>query len=317
MLRQAALRVLIRTLLRPGLDPRVPVSVQRRIISVATRLRRLPRSVRCEQITLGGIPVQQLTPVAGASQRALIFLHGGGYILGSPETHRNLSSHLSLTADCSVYAPQYRLAPEHPFPAALNDALAVYRALLAQGLECHQIAISGDSAGGGLALALTLRLRDEQLPLPAALCLLSPWVDLTLSGESQYSKAKLDPLLKRSWGEANVAHYSGSADASHPLISPLFANYHGMPPMLIQCGSDEIVLSDSERLAERARAAGVKVDLNVCQGLWHDFQLFAGLMPAATTAVREAGDYLRRQWRAPVSRARPGIPHGQASAFGL
>lgn len=293
---QAVFRTVVRLLLRPSFNPRVSIAWQRRIAIIATRMRFLPRDVRCEMTTLGGVPTQLLTAVDASGDRAVIYLHGGAYILGSPETHRNLAAHLAQAAQCVVYTPDYRLAPEHPYPAALDDALAVYRALLAQGLSGGQIAISGDSAGGGLSLALAQRIRAEKLPAPASLYLLSPWTDLTLSGETAKTCADIDPLITRAWGAAGAAHYAGNKPLTDPLVSPLFADYRGMPSMLIQCGSDEVLRSDSERVAERAMAANVDVQLKVFQGLWHVFQMFAGMMPASSAAVREAGDYLQSRW---------------------
>ncbi len=296
MLIQNVFRGVVRLVLRPTFNPRVSIAWQRRIASIATRLRLLPHSVHCENTTLGGIPAQQLTASEISGNHAVLYLHGGAYVLGSPESHRNLASHLAQAAQCVVYTIAYRLAPEHPYPAALDDALTAYCALLTQGLNGSQIALSGDSAGGGLALALALRLRDEKLPAPAALYLLSPWTDLTLSGETAKTCAEIDPMITAAWGAAGAAHYAGTTPLTDPLLSPLFADYHDMPPMLIQCGSDEVLRSDSERLAERASAAGVDVQLKVHQGLWHVFQLFAGMMPAATTAVRDAGAYLQSRW---------------------
>lgn len=295
MLMQTLLRGVVRAVIRPTFNPAVSIPRQRSLLTMATRLRLMPRDVRCEMTMLGGVAAQRLT-AANADGCAVLYLHGGAYCAGSPETHRNLASHLAHAAGCTVYTLDYRLAPEHPFPAGLDDALAAYCALLAQDRVPTQLAIAGDSAGGGLTLALAQRIRDEKLPLPAALYLLSPWVDLTFTGETLMTRAAVDPMVTEAWIRAGAAHYVGTNDPANPLISPLFADCGGLPPMLIQVGSDEILNSDAERLAARAKAAGVDVQLSVHPGLWHVFQVFAGMLPPATTAVRVAGEYLRRCW---------------------
>lgn len=224
-------------------------------------------------------------------RRVMLYLHGGGYTLGSPQTHRGLASHLAAAARCNLLLPDYRLAPEHSYPAALDDAVAAYRALLDR-FRPRNIVIAGDSAGGGLALCTAISLRDAGLPLPAALVLLSPWTDLTLSGETIVSKADVDPMLSRAWLQRAGDAYRGALAASDPRVSPLNAVLDGLPPMLIQVGSDEILLSDAQRLADRARAVGLDVRLQVEEGLWHDFQVHAGVLKAADAAIQRIAAFV-------------------------
>lgn len=295
MVMQTLLRGVVRGVIRPTFNPRVPIARQRKLLALATRLRFLPAGLSCETVTLGTVPAQRIS-VAKPGAGVLLYLHGGAYSSGSPETHRNLCSHLAQAAACTVYTLDYRLAPEHPFPAGLDDAEAAYRTLLAQGVKSTQIAIAGDSAGGGMALALAQRIRAAGLPAPALLYLLSPWSDLTFSGESIKTRAGVDPMVTEPWIRAGADMYIAGGDARDPLISPVFADYQGLPPMLVQWGGDEILYSDCQRVVERARAAGVDVEFEVFDGLWHVFQVFAGMLPAATTALREAAQVMQRRW---------------------
>lgn len=238
-----------------------------------------------------GVPGLWLRHRDGDDRRVILYLHGGGYTLGSPDTHKGLASHLAAYTRASVLMPDYRLAPEHPYPAALDDAVAAYRALLDRYPPAH-IVIGGDSAGGGLALCAAIALRDAGLPLPSALLLISPWTDLTLSGESITSKTQIDPMLARGWLERAAAAYRGSLALVDARLSPLNAVLDGLPPMLIQVGSDEILLSDSQRLEQRARAAGLDVRLQIEPGLWHDFQVHAGVLKASDAAIQRMADFL-------------------------
>ncbi len=190
----------------------------------------------------------------------------------------------------------YRLAPEHPFPAALEDALTAYRWLLAEGVSPARMAIAGDSAGGGLTLATAVSLREGGDPLPAALALISPWSDLTFSGDTIHTLADVDPVLKVD-GKPLVDYYTAQHNPAAPLISPLFADLHGLPPLFIQVGSDEILLNDSTRLAEKARLAGVDVTLEVWKGMWHVFQVFAPYVPEAQKAIEQMAAYIEAHTR--------------------
>lgn len=284
----------IRSTIRPlWANERLPVPVLRRITGGLLANGWVPRAVAVTEQTLGGRAVEVLAPKAGAGERVVFFVHGGGYVVCSPRTHRPLTARLALALEATVYAPSYRLAPEFPFPHGLNDVLAAYRALLASGVSADRITLMGDSAGGGLALALALSVRDQGLPLPSAMVLISPWTDLTLSGESLRTKAKADHMLTLRWIRAKTPLYAGRTAPDHPLMSPLFADLRGLPRTLVQTGSEEILLSDSTRLAERAAAAGWPLTLTVWQGLWHDFQLLGDLLPEADDALAAISRFVR------------------------
>jgi len=281
---------LVRLTLRPVLSPLVPLGFQRVWGAVAALSTQGPKDCASAPLMLERVPALRLTPATARPGRALLYLHCGAYVIGGPASHAKLAAQLGHAAGCEVFFPDYRLAPESPFPAALDDAIAAWQGLLARGWTAQQLAIAGDSAGGGLALATVLALRERQLPLPRALVLLSPWTDLTLSGESHASKAAADPMLKRSWLAFGAARYAGALPLDDPRLSPLFADLSGLPPMLIQVGSEEILLSDAERLAQRA-GAGAK--LSRYDGVWHDFQVHAGMLAESDRALAEIGEFLK------------------------
>ncbi len=224
----------------------------------------------------------------------LLYLHGGAYLVGSCRTHRQMVSHIARAAGINVLVPEYRLAPEDPFPAAIDDAVGVYRSLLEDGFNGADIFIGGDSAGGGLTVATLLSLRHAGLPMPAAAVLLSPYLDVTASGESATTRAEQDPWFDAKDMHIVADHYCGEGvDLQNPLISPVFANVAGLPPTFIQVGDDEILLSDSTRLAEKMTAAGLDVEIEIWPGMWHVFQLFIGKMPESRRAIRRIGAYLK------------------------
>ena len=228
-----------------------------------------------------------------ASDRVLLYLHGGAYMMGSARTHRDLAARFSQAAGIRVLVPNYRLAPENPYPAALEDATAVYGWLLDQGFKPEHIAIAGDSSGGNLAVVTLLALREAGVPLPAAAILLSPWTDMTLSGESVLTRAEVDPMIKLGKASEQFAYYVGNHDPTNPLISPIFANLHGLPPLLIHVGNDEVLLDDSVRLADRAGAAGTEVKLKVWEGMWHVFQSLAIRLPEGRASIEELGAFVK------------------------
>lgn len=204
----------------------------------------------------------------------ILYLHGGAYTLGSIKTHRSLASMLANHTQMQVLLPEYRLAPEAPFPAGLEDAAAAYRWLLKNGISADELIIAGDSAGGGLALATLLQLRDTDRRLPAGAVLLSPWTDLTMSGKSARSKAHLDFILNCKHLTRMAQLYAGGQDLHHPLISPVFADLSDLPPILIQVGTDEILLDDATRLAGRAEKDGCEITLEIFDGMFHAFHMF-------------------------------------------
>lgn len=232
---------------------------------------------------------------APAPDTAVLYLHGGGYTLGSHRTHAALASHLARAGSTTVVVPDYRLAPEHPYPAALEDALKVYGALL-DTYDASRLAIAGDSAGGGLALSLVVALRAAGLPLPAALVLISPWTDLTLDGGTHQTLRSRDPMLSARWLRRAADGYRGELSLTDARISPLLADLRGLPPTLVQVGGDEILLDDARRLAERAWAVGVDLRMEIEPGMWHDFQLQAALLQRAAAAVTRIGRFLRHHW---------------------
>jgi acetyl esterase/lipase len=228
-----------------------------------------------------------------ATDKVLLYFHGGGYYRGSMNTVREMVSRMSRASGLTVLNVGYRLAPEHPFPAAVDDAVAAYGWLLEQGLAPGSIAVGGDSAGGGLALALMLAMRDSGRPLPGAAVCLSPWVDLTQSGQSYVTRVHEDPSITKPYLDHAAGLYLNGADAAGPLASPIFAKLAGLPPLLIQVGTAEVLLDDARSLAAAARAAGVKVELDEWEGMVHVWQNSGPALPEGKAAVEKIGAWLR------------------------
>jgi monoterpene epsilon-lactone hydrolase len=228
-----------------------------------------------------------------ARTRCILYFHGGAYIAMSARTHRCLTSRLAIWSDARLFALDYRLAPEHPFPAALDDALAAWHAMIASGMPPSRIVIAGDSAGGGLALSLLVALRDAGDQLPAAAVLFSPWTDLAATGESIVGNDAADPMFVGSWIGRHARHYLGDTRATNPLASPVYADLTGLPPLLIQVGDCEVLLDDSRRVAENARRAGVAATLRIWHGVSHGWQIFAPILPEGRAALREASAFIR------------------------
>jgi len=291
-LQRRILRPAIRALVRPALSPRRSIAFQRRWTGAIMRTNRAPRGSRVEAVEMNGVPGERVRCGDAASDAAVLYLHGGGYVFGAPAGYRSVTGILARDLGATTYAPDYRLAPEHPFPAALDDAEAVYHWLLTQGIAGGRIVIAGDSAGGGLALALALRLRDADAVSPAGLAVISPWTDLTLSGDSLTSHAGRDPMLRPDFLAHCARLYAG--DRVHdPLASPLLGDLAGLPPIAIQVGADEILLDDARRLTERAREGGTTASLTVFADLWHEFQAQASALPEGTAALRMLTDECR------------------------
>lgn len=257
-------------------------------------LDRVPRPRRVEYVdtTVGGIPAIVATPTDVPPDRHLLFIHGGAYVLGSPRSHIAMVANLARRAAAKATVIDYRLAPEHVYPAAVDDCLAAYRALSYE-VDPELITIAGDSAGGGAALATLCALRDAGDALPGATYLQSPWTDLTGSGDTVTSLADVDPMFDGTGIMEAGRIYAGDVPLDHPGVSPLFADLSGLPPMLIQTGTHEVLLSDSTRLAARAREAGVDVTLDLAEGLWHVYQMFARVVPEATDALVRAAVFMR------------------------
>jgi len=244
-----------------------------------------------------GVAAQWIAGANARNDRVLLYFHGGGYQIGSIATHRDLILRIAEAAGCRALGVDYRLAPEHRFPAAVEDAVAVYRWVLDQGYAPAKIAIAGDSAGGGLALAALVALRGRGFPMPAAAAMLSPWTDLAAAGASYRTRAAHDPIHQRGMLLALAKTYLGpDGDPREPLASPLYADLRGLPPLLIQVGDRETILDDSRGLAERARATGVDTTLEIWDGMIHVFQLHAAELASAGRAIASIGAFFRRRW---------------------
>jgi acetyl esterase/lipase len=250
----------------------------------------------CERVSAGGVDGEWIAPGGAQQDKAILYFHGGGFRLGSVSSHRDMIARIADASGCRVLAINYRLAPEHRFPAPVDDALAAYGWMLDQGLKPENVAFAGDSAGGNLVLAGMLSLRERGLPLPVAGVLMSPWTDLAATGASYVSRADADPIHQRPMILALAKNYLGEGDDSHdPLASPLYADLTGLPPLLIQVGDSETVLDDSTMFTEKARAAGVEVELQVWDGMIHVFQMFAAELAEGRQAIGSIAQFLIKQ----------------------
>ena len=252
--------------------------------------------VKQTNVSAGGVPAEWLDAPQARADRAVLYLHGGGYVLGSVGSHRDMIARLSAAAGARALGLNYRLAPEHPFPAAVDDALAAYRFLLDQGLLPERIAIAGDSAGGGLTAATLVAIRERGLPRPAAGVLLSPWVDLEGLGESMNGGVADDPMVGKDLVAVMGAAYLAGQSPRTPLAAPLHASLRGLPPLFIQVGRREVLLDDALRLAQKAQREGVEVTLEVWPGMIHVWQIFASDLEEAREAVTRIGDYLKKRF---------------------
>ena len=289
-------REAIDAILRSAPRPETPPSVEEQRGGFAAAIARpAPEDVATRATTLGGRPALELTPAGASDRRHLLYFHGGGYVIGSSDTHAGLVGELARRAGLRTTSVDYRLAPEHAFPAAVDDGIAAYRELLASGIDARDIVIAGDSAGAGLTLATLLSAREAGLPQPAAAVLFSPWIDLTLSGASIQGKNSIDPIFIESDLQAYVDFYLGADDRSQPLASPLFADLTGLPPLLIQVGANEILLDDAVRLAGRAGADNVDVTLEIGSDLPHVYQHHYGRLDEADAALDQAARFITAQ----------------------
>ena len=240
-----------------------------------------------------GVPSEWVIPAGMGSERVILYLHGGAYNAGSTRSHRALAANIAYASHARALTIDYRLAPEHPYPAALVDAFSAYKWLLELGIRPEQITVTGDSAGGGLTIALLVALRERRIPMPAAAVALSPWTDLSASGESWQENAKADYMINGPKLKEAARLYLKDASPQTPLASPVYANLHGLPPLLIQVGSEEVLLSDSQRLAESARLSGVDVTLEVWEGMQHVWHFAASFVPEARQAIEKIGEFIR------------------------
>jgi len=249
-------------------------------------------TVDVEAGDLGGVPGEWLTPIAADEGRVVLYFHGGGYNIGSAETHRSMLTHLATRARTRVFSVDYRLAPESPYPAAIDDAVASYEGLLTVGTDPARVVVAGDSAGGGLALALLTRIRDAGVALPAGAVALSPWTDLTASSASIAANEATDIMLGRPLLHHWATAYLDGADPEHPHASPLHADLSGLPPILVQVGDTEVLLDEGVRFAAQAADAGVDITLQVEPDMFHVWPFFAGIVPESDDALAEAAAWI-------------------------
>jgi acetyl esterase/lipase len=273
--------------------PGMSLEEARKGLEALTSLTPLAGDIKVEPLTVEGMHAEWVSAPNAKEDRVFLYLHGGAYIMGSCKTHRDLASKISRASASTVLVIEYRLAPENPYPAAVEDALAAYRWLLKSGVSPEKLAVGGDSAGGGLTMSLLLSLKEAGDPMPAAAVLISPWVDLEGSGESMMSRAELDPWLKPLESKAAPALYIGELDRRDPIVSSIYADLKGLPPMLVHVGDHEILLDDSVRLVNKAREDGVEVNFKIWDEMWHVFQQFA--MPEAAEAIAEIGQFVEEK----------------------
>ena len=247
-----------------------------------------------KRVNAGGVTAEWVTAEGAPESRVVLYLHGGGYIIGSTRTHRPLMAELSRASSARVLGLDYRLAPEHPFPAPIEDAVAAYRWLLNEGYDPARIAVAGDSAGGGLTVAALVQIRYVGLPMPGAAVCISPWVDMEGLGESMETRADADPMVGKEGLLLSAKTYLGGTDPRAPLAAPLYADLRGLPPTLIQVGDAEVLLDDSTRLAGIAREAGVHVEMDVWDDMIHVWHLFAPILPEGRQALSQAGEFIKK-----------------------
>jgi epsilon-lactone hydrolase len=297
MLSQQAesVREMIKSMVSEGLPPGASVEVQREFMESAMASLGLLADTQVEKISVSGIPAEWVSVPGAQPERVLLYLHGGGYYMGSCNTHRDLAARLSQVTGARVLLLDYRLAPEHPFPAAVEDATAAFRWLLKEGIDPQHIAVGGDSAGGGLTLATLQSLRDTGEQMPGAAVFLSGWLDATCSGESINTHADVDIMVTLEGLKEGREWYIGHTDPPPVLASPLQGDLRGLPPMIIHVGSDEILRDDSVRLAKQAQDVGVEARLEIWDGMWHVFQQAAVLnVPESQAALDQIGEFVRK-----------------------
>jgi epsilon-lactone hydrolase len=271
------------------------VSEQRRLLGELLSGQPLPADVTVTAAALGSVPTAEITVDGVEPRHIVLYFHGGVYVLGDASQAAGLAAQIGRRTQAKVISVDYRLAPEHPYPAAVDDALAAYEALLQGGTAPADIAFAGESAGGGLAVATLVNARDHGLPLPAAAFVMSPYADLTLAGTTLETKREADPLLSRESLQARVPDYTAGQDAALGLISPIFADLSGLPPLIIQGGTHEVLLDDALRLARQAVTADVAVTLDITPGVPHVFQAYYPILDEAAAALDRAGQFLSAQ----------------------
>ena len=280
---------------KPVVDPNGTVEEARAGFEQIASMFPVDADIKREVVSAGGVKAEWVSAPDAEAGRAVLYLHGGGYVIGSINTHRSLAARLARASRARVLLIDYRLAPEHPHPTAVDDSVAAYRWMLAQGLKPARIAVAGDSAGGGLTVATLVAIRDAKLPLPGAAACLSPWVDLEGVGESMTTKADIDPIVQKAGLVRMAVAYLGGKDPRTPLAAPLYADLSGLPPLLIQVGTAETLLDDAARLAEHARKAGVTVSYEPWEDMIHVWHLFAPMLDEGQQAIDRIGEFVRKQ----------------------
>jgi epsilon-lactone hydrolase len=268
------------------------VDEQRRLLRELTSAQPLPGDVTVTAAALGGVPTAEIAIDGIEPRHVVLYFHGGVYVIGDAFLAADLASQIGRRTRAKVISVDYRLAPEYPYPAAVDDALAAYEDLLSNGTAPSDIAFAGESAGGGLAIATLVNAREHGLPLPAAALVMSPYADLTLSGTTMETKREADPLLSRELLQPRVTDYTSGQDAARGLVSPIFADLSGLPPVIIQAGTHEVLLDDAVRLARQAAIADVKVTLDITPGVPHVFQAYHPILDEAAAALDRAGELL-------------------------
>ncbi|MFL5954646.1 MAG: alpha/beta hydrolase [Gaiellaceae bacterium] len=271
------------------------VDEQRRLLRELLSAQPLPTDVTVTAAALGGVPTAEITVEGIEPRHVVLYFHGGVYVMGDAFLAADLASQVGRRTDAKAISVDYRLAPEHPYPAAVEDALAAYEALLQNGTAPSDVAFAGESAGGGLAIATLVKARDRGLPLPAAAFVMSPYADLTLAGTTMETRREVDPLLSREALQARVPDYTSGHDAALGLISPVFADLSGLPPLIVQAGTHEVLLDDAVRLAQQAVSADVQVTLDITPGVPHVFQAYHAILDEGAAALDRAGQFLSAQ----------------------
>ena len=293
-LRAEFVRLALRCVLKRKTGPRETVETARRRLARLSRLVPAPpKGTQTKRVDLDGVEAVGVATREWLNDRHILYFHGGGHVAGSPVLYRDFIWRIAAATRARVFILDHRLAPEHPFPAALDDTLKAYRRLVADGADPRRMAVMGESSGGGLVLALLLKLRDEGAALPAAAVALSPWTDLALTGHSLQRNAGADPMIRSEDALRLAGYYLAGADPRTPYASPLYGDPTGLPPTLIQVGSDEVLLDDSVRMAQRMRAAGCPVELEIWPRMPHAWQLWARLLPEARAAIARIGAFVQ------------------------
>ncbi len=270
----------------------LPLKSHRKGMENFGKMAKIPNGVTFEKVVCDGVPSEWAIPNNIKTQGVVLYLHGGAYAMGSVASHRSLSANIALASKTKCLTIDYRLAPEHPFPSAIDDTLKAYNWLLKQGIDPKKIIFSGDSAGGGLAIAAMIRLKEENIPLPGAAVCLSPWLDLEGTGEQAQMLMKKDPMIDLAAMNVFALHYAPKEKLRHPLVSPLHADLKGLPPIYIQVSLSEVLLDDTLRFEKKAKAAGVSVEVETWKKTVHVWQLFGSMLPEAMKAIKKIGVYI-------------------------